>query len=188
MSDYLRAREIIKKPVVTLGGEAVAQIKDVVFDAARGDIRAFTLSGRGLLAGPMKRALSWKNVHALGPDAVIIPDETAMEDDAGTATEAQDGPGGGNVLGARMLTASGSDLGKINDVIVQTGKRPRVVGYQIETADTARQQILVPVLKPVSVSGEMVVVPDATAQYTAGDLAGLTAAAQGLHNRLEQEK
>ncbi|WP_411574781.1 PRC-barrel domain-containing protein [Streptomyces fradiae] len=66
MTDYLRAREITGKPVVTLGGEAVAQIKDVVFDAARGGIRAFTLSGRGLLAGPMKQALSWKNVHASG--------------------------------------------------------------------------------------------------------------------------
>ncbi|MEV6961682.1 PRC-barrel domain-containing protein [Streptomyces sp. NPDC051207] len=56
MSGYLQAREITKKPVVTLGGEAAAQIKDVVLDAAQGDVRAVTLSGRGLLAGPENTA------------------------------------------------------------------------------------------------------------------------------------
>lgn len=109
MSGYLMASEISKKPVVTLGGDAIAQGKDVVFDATRGDVRAFTLSGRGLLAGPMKRALSWKNVHALGPDAVVIRDETAMDEGNATAREAKSGPGGENVLGARMLTESGTD-------------------------------------------------------------------------------
>ncbi|MEU7561886.1 hypothetical protein [Streptomyces eurythermus] len=37
---------------MTLGGEAVAQIRDTVFDARAGRVTGFTLSGRGLLAGP----------------------------------------------------------------------------------------------------------------------------------------
>lgn len=186
MSGYLMASEISKKPVVTLGGDAVAQVKDVIFDATRGDIRAFTLSGRGLLAGPMKHALTWENVHALGPDALVVRDETA--DDTATAREAKHGPGGGDVLGVRMLTESGTDLGKITDVVVQTGNPPRVVGYQIEATAGGHHHVLMPVLRPVAVSGEMVVVPDATAEYAAGDLAGLPAATRGLSERLGREK
>lgn len=45
-----------------------------------------------------------------------------------------------------------------------------------------------PVLRPVALSGEMVVVPDTTAEYAAGDLASLPAAAQGLSESLGREK
>ena len=186
MNGYVRSSEIAKLPVVTLGGEDVAQVKDIVFDAAGGSVRCFTLSGRGLLSGPLKRDLLWNKVHALGPDAVMIRDESALADDDEAAKESK-ASGGGNVIGSRVMTEGGTDLGKIVDVIIEAGRNPAVAGYEVESAAQGRRHILLPVIKPVAISGEMVLVPDATGEFTAGDLAGFPEAAHGLRTRLEQE-
>jgi uncharacterized protein YrrD len=183
---YLRAGEVAKKPVVTLAGEDIAQVKDIVFDPAQGGIRCFTLSGRGLFAGPLRRALLWENVHALGPDAVMIRGVDALEDDDRGARLDKGAQGGGNVLGARMMTESGTSLGKITDAVIATGRTPQIAGYEIESAE--HRLLLVPVVGPVVVSGKLLIVPDATADCTAGDLAGLSAAAESLRTRLQQEK
>ncbi|MFG2761440.1 PRC-barrel domain-containing protein [Streptomyces wuyuanensis] len=187
MSTYLRAREIRDAPVVTFAGEDIAQVKDIVFDPVRGTLTCFTLSGRGLLAGPLKRALLWKKVHALGPDAVMVRDGKALEDDDQTAREHIDAPGGGRVTGARMMTEDGTVLGTITDVIIETGTAPQVIGYEVASAAQAGRTVFLPVIKPSSVSEEMMVVPACTAEFTAGDVVGLPAAAEGLRGRLEQE-
>ena len=46
----MRTSEIATLPVVTLAGDDVAQVKDVVFSADGGAVAGFTLAGRGLLA------------------------------------------------------------------------------------------------------------------------------------------
>ncbi|WP_432139846.1 MULTISPECIES: PRC-barrel domain-containing protein [unclassified Streptomyces] len=186
MTEFVRAGELARLPVVTLEGEDVGQIKDIVFDAARGSVRCFTLSGRGLLAGPLKRDLPWNKVHALGPDAVMIRDENALAEDNQTSKDLT-ASGGGNVIGARVMTEGGTDLGKIVDVVISGGRRPAVAGYEIETAAQGHHRVLLPVIKPVAVSGEMVLVPDATSEFTAGDLTGFPEAARGLRGRLERE-
>jgi sporulation protein YlmC with PRC-barrel domain len=185
-SPYLRASEVVKKPVVTLAGEDLAQVKDIVFEPARGGIRCFTLSGRGLLAGPLGRALLWDNVHALGPDAVMVRDEDSLEEDDAAARLDERERGGGNVIGARMMTESGTRLGVVTDAVIVTGKPPQIIGYEIGTA--AHRSLLVPVAGPVVVSGKLVIVPDATADFTAGDLAGMPAAVESLRTRLQQER
>lgn len=68
MSRLMRTSEVTKRPVVTLSGEDVAQIKDVVYSAGGGAVGGFTLAGRGLFSGPSKQALAWASVMALGPD------------------------------------------------------------------------------------------------------------------------
>ena len=72
MSTLLRASELAGRVVVTFAGEDVAQIKDIVYAANGGEIGSFTLAGRGLFAGPLKVALPWAKVVALGPDAVMV--------------------------------------------------------------------------------------------------------------------
>ncbi|MFE3323962.1 PRC-barrel domain-containing protein [Streptomyces sp. NPDC059176] len=187
MNTYLRARDISEEPVVTLGGEDVAQIKDVIFDPMHGNIMCFTLSGRGMLAGPLKRALLWRKVHGLGPDAVMIRDEKAMEDDDTAAQEYTRAPGSGRIIGARMMTEDGTGLGTVTDVIIEVGKSARVIGYEVDSATDTGRTVFLPVIKPKSVSEEMVVVPACTAEFTAGDAAGLPTAADGLRRRLEGE-
>ncbi|ELS57659.1 PRC-barrel domain-containing protein [Streptomyces viridochromogenes] len=181
MTVYMRAREIIKKPVVTLEGEDLGQVKDIVFDPSTGTIRCFTLAGRGLLAGPLHRALLWENVHALGPHAVMVRDDSALEEDDKIAGSGE--PGGGDVLGVAVMTRGGARLGDVSDAIVGTGTKPVVAGYEIETAEHRR--VLLPVVGPVTISGQRVLVPDATAQYSAGDLGGFGAAVEGLRSRLQ---
>ncbi|MEU3049754.1 PRC-barrel domain-containing protein [Streptomyces sp. NPDC006984] len=186
MTTYLRASEIIKKPVVTLGGEDVAQVKDILFDATKGRIRGFTLTGRGLLSGPLHRELLWRNVHRLGPDAVMVRTGNALEDDDTTAQTAEEEPGGGNVLGVAMTTRSGTRLGTITDAIIETGTTPVVAGYELESPEHG--SVLVPVAGPVTVSSERVLVPDETAEHSAGTLESFGTAAEGLRRRLEQDE
>ncbi|MFR0355076.1 PRC-barrel domain-containing protein [Streptomyces sediminimaris] len=185
MTVYMRAGEIIKKPVVTLAGEDIGQVKDIVFDAPTGSIRCFTLAGRGLLSGPLHRALLWSNVHALGPHAVMVRDESTLEEDDTAARSDRDEPGGADVLGVALTTRSGTRLGTVVDAVVETGKAPVVAGYEIETAE--QRHILLPVAGPVTVSRERMLVPDATAEHSAGDLGGFGAAAEGLRDRLRHE-
>ncbi|WP_432044059.1 PRC-barrel domain-containing protein [Streptomyces cadmiisoli] len=186
MTEYVRASEIAKLAVVTLDGEDIAQVKDIVFDATRGSVRCFTLSGRGLLSGPLKRDLPWNNVYALGPDAVMIRDGNALAEDDRTTKDLL-ASGGGDVLGVRAMTDGGTDLGKIIDVILETGRTPAVAGYEIEAAGRRRHRVMLPVITPVAVSDEMVVVPDAVSEFTAGDLTGFPEAVRALRARLEQE-
>jgi len=47
MSVLVRARELIGRPVVTLDGNDIAQVKDLVFDKVSGQVAGFTLNGRG---------------------------------------------------------------------------------------------------------------------------------------------
>ncbi|WP_149179724.1 PRC-barrel domain-containing protein [Streptomyces sp. TRM49041] len=184
MTTYIRAGEITKMPVVTLAGDDIAQVKDIVFDAVQGNIRCFTLAGRGLLAGPLHLALPWGNVHSLGPDAVMVRDANALEEDAAAARRRGKGSGGGDVLGTALTTQSGTRLGTITDAVLATGRTPAVAGYEIDTAE--RHRILVPVGGPVTVSAERVLVPDATAQHSSGDLEGFGAAAEGLRRHLQE--
>ncbi|OII64999.1 PRC-barrel domain protein [Streptomyces sp. CC53] len=177
MSTYTRARDISGTPVVTLHGEDVGQVKDVVFDPARGSVSAFTLSGRGLLAGPLHRTLPWDDVHGLGPDAVMVRDEEALEEDR-KRRKASGGGSGFGVLGATMITRDGTLMGTVTDVIIETGRHPVVAGYEVETRE--RRRVLVPVDGPVAVSGDRIVVPDAAARHRAGDLDGFESAAEAL--------
>ncbi|MBD0841439.1 MULTISPECIES: PRC-barrel domain-containing protein [unclassified Streptomyces] len=186
MTVYMRAGALAKKPVVTLSGEDLGQVKDLVFDPATGSIRCFTLAGRGLLAGPLHRALLWEKVHALGTDAVMVRSESTLEENDTAARSAAKEPGGGKVLGLSVMTRGGTRLGTVTDAVVAMGKAPVVAGYEIETAEHRR--ILVPVTGPVTVSGERVLVPDATAQCSAGDLGGFGAAVESLRDRLRADR
>ncbi|MDI9889217.1 PRC-barrel domain-containing protein [Streptomyces sp. HNM0645] len=132
----------------------VADVKDIVFDPVKGGISCFTLKDRGLSAGPLKRALLWKKVHALGPDAVMIRDEAVLEDDEEAVRQQLDAPGWGNVLGARMLTEEGTSLGTVTDVVLETGRTPKVIGYEVDSAAEAGRRVFLPVIGPKSVSGK----------------------------------
>jgi uncharacterized protein YrrD len=108
----MRASGIVKRPVVTMRGEDIAQVKDIVYAAQGGAVGGFTLAGRGMFAGPMKLGLTWDAVAALGADAVMISDESALEATSVVFdAAASSGRAGGDVLGSQVLTDSGVDLG-----------------------------------------------------------------------------
>jgi len=198
----MRTSEIGSLPVVTLAGDDVAQVKDVVFSADGGAVAGFTLAGRGLLSGPLKKGLTWTKVVGLGPDAVMIADDSALEPvDTVIAAAASSSAGagsGGNVLGDRVLTDTGSDLGKVSDVVIEydnaDGGPCDVVGYEIEASDALKAssskgnkhtRLLLPLPDTLAVSSEHVMVPSSAEGFVSDDLAGFGAAVQAFRTQLK---
>lgn len=184
MSVLMRAREVAKRPVVTLHGEDVAQVRDIVYDASGGNVAGFTLAGRGIFAGPLKSGLSWEQVHGMGPDAVMIADEDALHPQDEVVSKGAGG--GGDVLGSRVLTDTGTDLGKVVDVILQVGTVLDVVGYEIEPHDG--KNVFLPLPDTLAVSQQNLVVPDAAREFMTDDLAGFGASVEAFRARLEGER
>ena len=193
MSRLMRTSDIVKRPVVTIAGEDVAQIRDVVFSAGGGAVGGFTLAGRGLFSGQLDRGLPWGSVAALGTDAVMIDDEDALAPtervlDASAAS----GGSGGDVLGSQVLTDSGIDLGTVVDVIIEVeGTRTGhcdVVGYEIEASEalgTKGTKVLIPLPDTIAASGDHLMVPADAKDFVAHDLAGFGAAMQAFRAQLE---
>ncbi len=191
MSRLLRTSEVGGLPVVTHAGEDVAQIKDVVFGAGGGEVSGFTLAGRGLFSGPSKQALPWTNVGALGAAAVMVADGDALVDaQAVLEASAASGGSGGDVLGSRVLTDGGSDLGKVVDVVLQVGDASQqcdVVGYEVEASEamgTKGTKVLIPLPDTIAASGEHLIVPAAAKDFVAHDLSGFGAAVDAFRASL----
>lgn len=181
----MRAREIIKRPVVTLAGDDVAQVKDIVYAGEQGEIAGFTLAGRGIFSGPKKEALAWGDLHSLGRDAVMIVDETVFTPRKELLDRAD--ARGGDVLADRVLTDSGTDLGKVVDVIIEIGQTADVVGYAIDSTEALGKNgrtVLIPLPDTISVSGEALIVPASAAEFVSEDLSGFGAAVEAFRSRL----
>jgi uncharacterized protein YrrD len=188
VSVLLRAAALIKRPVVTLAGQDVAQIKDVIYASATGELAGFTLNGRGIFAGPMRRTLPWQRVHGLGPDAVIITDLSVLADRK--ALRGQNEGAGGAVLGSTVITQSGRSLGTVTDVILAVGaKAADAVGYEIAPTDDAKpRRQFVPLPDALSVSGEALILPDSALDFIRDDLAGFGAAVEEFRRQLRTQK
>ncbi len=188
MSVLLRAAELIKRPVVTLAGDELARIKDVIYSSANGELAGFTLNGLGLFSGPLRKTLPWENVHGLGPDAVMIRDETSLADRKALKGETEGA--GGAVLGSAVFTASGRNLGVVTDVILDVGDGVTdAVGYEIEPTDeSAPRHQFVPLPDTLSVSGEALLLPDTALEFIRNDLAGFGAAVEEFRQRLRTQE
>jgi sporulation protein YlmC with PRC-barrel domain len=195
MSLLLRVSEIVGRPVVTLGGDDIAQIRDVVFADVDGAIVGFTLAKRSRFGGPLKEVLPWAAVVALGPDAVMVADDGALSEgplgagaDTGATSE-------GDVLGDRVITDAGVELGEVVDAVVEvTGGSAQVVGYEMDPAPTFEpahgrkgRRLFVPRPETLSASGEAVIVPAVALDYVADDLAGFGEAVETFRSRLRGE-
>lgn len=183
----MRATELVKRPVVTLTGEDVAQIKDVLYDASGGAVSGFTLNGRGIFAGPLKQALPMSGVKAIGRDAVMITDTSVLtaRAEVAQAADVRDR----NVLGNRVVTDTGTHLGTVVDVILQVEKATTdVAGYEIEAGEALSehgQRVLLPLPDALAVSGEALIVPAGATNFVAHDLAGFGAAVAAFRTHLK---
>lgn len=190
MSTLLRATDLNGLIVVTLGGDEVADVKDVVWGAQGGSVLAFTLNKRGLLGGPMKQVLTWDALHWVGPDAVMIPDVDALVH----RKEVRVGGGGsaaghGDVLGNDVLTEDGRRIGRVVDVIIEVDRSGDVVGYEVEADEALRssgERVLLPLPDTLAVSGEKLIVPDTALDFVAEDLAGFGAAVDRFRTQLRE--
>jgi uncharacterized protein YrrD len=167
----LRGRELIGRPVVDGStGDDIAEVKDVVFDAARGEITGLTLRRRGFLGRRLKEVLPVGEITSIGTDAVMIENADAL-------TSPDDAPADmstnrkSNVLANEVITESGRTLGTVRDVIVLGGRTPRVVGFEVGGGPVGDG--LVPVGRHSAVSGSSLIVPDGYEGRIRSDLTGL---------------
>ncbi|MEV7793301.1 PRC-barrel domain-containing protein [Streptomyces sp. NPDC087512] len=185
MDELMGARSISTRPVVTLGGDAVAHVKDTVLDDCAGHITGFTLSGPGLWSGPMKEGLPWPAVHALGHDAVMIRDRRSLVS-AALLTAHQETMRA-RLLGARLLTEAGTEIGTVLDVVVEGGTAGRVAGFRVAASKRFlpgptrhRRRVYVPRGESAAVAGRTLVLPVDAVRHVADDLWGLTSLVGGV--------
>ncbi|WP_164842703.1 PRC-barrel domain-containing protein [Actinoplanes solisilvae] len=189
MSVLTLATALVGRPVVTLGGDDIGQVKDVVYAAESRRVTGFTLAGRGLLSGPLRRALPWTGVHAVGRDAVMISDEESLtgRDEVAERTELRDH----NLVGGAVLTEGGTALGTVEDMILEVGTVADVVGCRITTSEAippAGRSVLLPLPGEAIASGEALVVPEYVAGRAVDDLAAFRTATRSARSVSEGER
>lgn len=183
MSTLVRATDLIGRPVVTLTGEDVGEVKDVVLGLENVALLGFTLRKHNVLGGPLRESLPWSGVHAVGADAVMIESNGDLSEEQLTPKRATD-----TVIDIDVLTDHGDRLGRLTDVVIETGEPSVVVGFEIQfERDEPHQdrRVLVPIGEMVSVSGRALVIPDAAASYVSDDLTGLDAGLAGFRQQLQ---
>jgi len=173
MSVLVLASDLIGRPVVTLGGDDIGEVKDVVLGLDQAVLLGFTLRGRRTLSGPLDRVLPWSNVRAVGRDAVMIDHEAALSDEPLT-----DSGAGEPVLRLDVVSDAGNHLGHLRDVVIATGRPPELVGFDIATElseGDSTGRMLLPVNEMVAVSERALVVPEAARSFAQRDLTGFGA-------------
>ncbi len=185
----LRATDLIGHPVVTLdGGEAVAEVKDVVYGTAEAALLGFTLRRRGFLGGPMKLVLAWERVVTLGRHAVMIATEADLDQRNAVLVQEVKESRAHNVIGSEVITDAGRRLGEVTDVVVLVADRPEVVGYEIGGSEVLTPRsgghVFVPLPETLAVSGQALMVPAAVEDFVSDDLAGFGASVERFRDHL----
>jgi sporulation protein YlmC with PRC-barrel domain len=157
----MRGADLIGRPVVDgETGNAVAEIRDVIFDASKGKITGFTLRKRGFLGSRMKQVLPITSVVAIGTDAVMVNGADAF-------VKADDAPAdmttdrSANVIEDRVI---------VRDVIVLGGSSPRVVGFEVGGGPAGDG--IVSLGMHTALSGSALIVPDSYEHRIRSDLTG----------------
>lgn len=186
MSHVMRAGDLVGLPVVSIAsGEDIAEVRDVVYDAGHHRLVGFTLNKRGLFAGRMKDVLPAESLTAIGADAVMVRDEAAIsepDDEAGPLKRTDEAA---SVIGNRVLSFEGNELGEIAEVIVATGTEPKAVGYQIESAGHS-ESVFVPISAQIALSDDNLLLPEEATAFIRNDLAGFGAAIESYPSEVRR--
>ena len=182
MSYLLRARDLVGRPVVTVGGDEVGEVKDIVLGLDQACLVGFTLRNPGFLGGPQKRSLPWGEVRAVGPDAVMIDGEEAV-------ARTDDIPADGSpVVDLPVMSEGGDNLGRVVDVVLSTGSPAQVVGFELEAGPGMpgrTNNLLLPVDEMLAVSEQALVVPEEARRFVRDDLSGFGAAVDEYRGSLQ---
>lgn len=110
-----KGQEIIDLPVINLEtGKEIGKIKDVVFDPEKRIITGLIIEEKSWLQGD--HMVPYERLHGIGEDAVTIEDDSVLTELDGTK-ECLDEVNS-NVIGTRVVTNDGKELGSIEDIIL----------------------------------------------------------------------
>ncbi len=175
MMNVMRATELIGLPVVSIAsGEDIAEIRDVVYDGEEHRLVGFTLNKRGFFTGRMKAVLPSDSVAGLGPDAVMVAGDAAVSASE-TPDAMKDLSSTTSIIGDRVLSADGNELGVVTGIVLAIGARARAVGYEVDpTGDSVK--VFVPISAQMAVSGSTLILPENATAFIRNDLTGFGAA------------
>jgi sporulation protein YlmC with PRC-barrel domain len=183
MNLLMPASGLIGQPVVTCSGDDVGEVKDVVLGLDEAALVGFTLRKRTRLGGPLSQRLPWSNVHAVGDRAVMIDDRSALVDEPLAPDQSGD-----DVIDVEVLTDRGDRIGRLVDVVIETGRPAKVVGFAISADQPDDRHWFLPVGEMVSVSERALVVPEHTRNFVANDLTGFGAGVDHFRRQLEEDR
>jgi hypothetical protein len=101
---------------------------------------------------------------------------------ADAATDALDLP---------VITEGGDTLGRVVDVVLETGVPSQVVGLEVEPSPGSAKEarhVLMPLDALTATSEQAIVVPERATHFVQDDLAGFGAAAEQFRRSLEEER
>ncbi|MCX7710329.1 MAG: PRC-barrel domain-containing protein [Clostridia bacterium] len=110
-----RYSEVLGLPVICIdNGKKLGMIQDVIFCPKQKRVEGFILERKGCQVG--KRVVLLKDVFQLGKDAMVLNECSCIKDlkKAEAANEVEEK---GNVLGLRIYSRDGNDLGVVKDVL-----------------------------------------------------------------------
>lgn len=170
----MRARDVSGLPVVTItGGDDIAEIKDVVYDAGSHSLIGFTLNKRGWFRGTLKGVLAATDIESIGADAVMVLDDAALTESATPDAALAEPETQRDVMGNRVLSSDGTDLGEITGVVLSTGVDPAAVGYEL--TDASGESMFVPISAQMAISDTNLILPAESTEFVRNDLAGFGA-------------
>ncbi len=163
------ASDLPGRPVVGIdSGDDIAEIKDVIFDPVSHNLIGFTLNKRGWFRGNLKADLPTASVYAIGPAAVMVSSTTSLVGDVDAPAQLNLETEIVAVIGTRVLSSAGEELGTVADVVLNTGSSPAAVGYQLDSNDGP---IFVPISAQLALSGDNLILPEHATDFVRHNLA-----------------
>lgn len=109
-----KGRDLVGMPIINLAnGETVGRVRDVFFNPESRRISGILVDAGGWLKGPRK--ICYADLTGIGEDAITIENDSvilkeAVEEECIVAGE-------GTLMGNKVMTRDGNELGTIADVI-----------------------------------------------------------------------
>jgi uncharacterized protein YrrD len=150
--------EVLNLPVICAdSGKKVGIVKDIIFSPGNREIKAFLLEHKGLDFN--KRVILAKDMLNLGEDAMVVDNpECISEMDRQAYSDAFKDEG--SILGLRIFSKDGEDLGTVKDVIFDW-KTGRIEGVEISDGllqDVMQGRRILPLFGKVEFSEENLLV------------------------------
>lgn len=124
----IKGRDVIGLPVVNLkNGKEVGAVQDIVFIPESNYLQGLIIKG-GAARG--ERVVLIEDVVNIGEDAIMIPDDTVLRKTGQEEGEERLVNNKGKIMGKKVLTAEGKELGKINDILLDPAGK-RFEGYEV---------------------------------------------------------
>ena len=168
-----RYSEVIGLPVIcATDGSKIGTIKDVIFCPKEKSVIAFLLERKG--CNIRKKVVLIENILSLGTDALIVNDLS----DINELRKVRDMSGfrnKGDVLGLRIYSRSGDDLGIVKDVLFDP-KEGKIDGVEVSDGllqDVIEGRSVLPFLGKVEFSNENILVDNEAVEEMMGTGGGL---------------